>query len=260
MSILILPNELLDRIVDFNHDDKETLLTCSLLCSRFLPSSRYHLFNSFTIRMTRYYNDEDDPPELSFAEPYVETLNIDWDYFRPDFFEFLPPAFMPTAKPSCIMHRNFIRNNFDEGSYSLIDACRAIGHTSSVTHLKFSICKLDSIDELTSALSFYPILESITCHRVFFRLYDPPISQLDYPIFSRLRILRIVSMEYDIFDWFLNQKVASPVEKFITSCDKSLPLHRVITHFRSTLNFVEILPSGWDGDGKHSLNSRLTVL
>ncbi|KAJ7244402.1 hypothetical protein B0H12DRAFT_1220966 [Mycena haematopus] len=48
------PTELHDYIIDHLHNDKRTLLACSLVCRAWSPSSRYHLFqNACTIRVHR---------------------------------------------------------------------------------------------------------------------------------------------------------------------------------------------------------------
>jgi len=49
MSMATLPPELTDHIIDFLHDDRKTLLSCSLVSKIWLPSSRYHLFGSLDI-------------------------------------------------------------------------------------------------------------------------------------------------------------------------------------------------------------------
>ena len=43
-----LPAELADRIIDFCHDHKRTLLSCALTHSSWLPTSRLHLFHTIT--------------------------------------------------------------------------------------------------------------------------------------------------------------------------------------------------------------------
>ncbi|KAF9566522.1 hypothetical protein CPC08DRAFT_100091 [Agrocybe pediades] len=48
-----LPQETLEHIIDYLHDDRRTLLTCSLVASKFLPASRYHLFSEVTLVATR---------------------------------------------------------------------------------------------------------------------------------------------------------------------------------------------------------------
>ena len=41
-----LPNEILDIIIDFLHDDQDALQTCSLVCKSWLPSTRFHRFRN----------------------------------------------------------------------------------------------------------------------------------------------------------------------------------------------------------------------
>ncbi|KAF9066123.1 hypothetical protein BDP27DRAFT_1151553, partial [Rhodocollybia butyracea] len=38
------PQELVDEIIGFLHDDKGGLLHCSLVCRAWMPAARYHLF------------------------------------------------------------------------------------------------------------------------------------------------------------------------------------------------------------------------
>ncbi|OCH91671.1 hypothetical protein OBBRIDRAFT_512542 [Obba rivulosa] len=44
-----LPAELTDRILDFSHDDEDTLKVCSLVCRAWTPSSRFHMFSTLSI-------------------------------------------------------------------------------------------------------------------------------------------------------------------------------------------------------------------
>ncbi len=48
-STLSVPQELIDYILDFLHDDIPTLRTCSLVSHSFLPCTRYHIYSSVTI-------------------------------------------------------------------------------------------------------------------------------------------------------------------------------------------------------------------
>ena len=41
-----LPQELIDTVIDYHFHDRPTLVTCSLVCKAWLPSSRYHLFHT----------------------------------------------------------------------------------------------------------------------------------------------------------------------------------------------------------------------
>ena len=44
-----LPPELIDRIIDFLHDNKPTLAVCSLVCRNWVTTSRLHYINSLII-------------------------------------------------------------------------------------------------------------------------------------------------------------------------------------------------------------------
>ena len=49
----LLPPELIDQVIDYLHDDKQTLRSCSLLCRLFVPSARFHLFRTVVIKKDR---------------------------------------------------------------------------------------------------------------------------------------------------------------------------------------------------------------
>ncbi|KAM5540157.1 hypothetical protein V8D89_006297 [Ganoderma adspersum] len=49
-SVLLFPQEITDMIIDFLHDDVESLLACALVSRSWLPASRFHLFGSCTIK------------------------------------------------------------------------------------------------------------------------------------------------------------------------------------------------------------------
>jgi hypothetical protein len=44
-----LPAELIDTVVDFLHDDEESLANCSLVCKEWVPATRYHIFNNLLL-------------------------------------------------------------------------------------------------------------------------------------------------------------------------------------------------------------------
>ena len=45
----LLPQELVDQIIDFLHDDHPTLQSCTLVARTWLPSSRLHLFSKISV-------------------------------------------------------------------------------------------------------------------------------------------------------------------------------------------------------------------
>lgn len=48
----IFPAELVDSVIDYNHDDLQTLINCSLVNKEWTPSSRFHLFSMVKISHT----------------------------------------------------------------------------------------------------------------------------------------------------------------------------------------------------------------
>ncbi|KAJ3506452.1 hypothetical protein NLJ89_g6862 [Agrocybe chaxingu] len=51
--VVSLPQETLESIIDFLHDDRPTLLTCSLASPRLMPACRHHLFSEVLVHPTR---------------------------------------------------------------------------------------------------------------------------------------------------------------------------------------------------------------
>ncbi|KAH9926624.1 uncharacterized protein BXZ73DRAFT_49237, partial [Epithele typhae] len=45
-SILDLPGEVMDFVIDHLHADFPTLQACTLVCHAWLPAARFHLFNT----------------------------------------------------------------------------------------------------------------------------------------------------------------------------------------------------------------------
>ncbi|KAM5531606.1 hypothetical protein V8D89_014721 [Ganoderma adspersum] len=67
-----LPPDIEFIIIDYFLDDKPTLASCSLVCSRWLPPSRKHLFKDITIKETNHHPLADF---LHIAEPNVPERN-----------------------------------------------------------------------------------------------------------------------------------------------------------------------------------------
>jgi hypothetical protein len=74
---LITPQELVEMIIDYLHDDKRALGTCGLVCRFWLPSSRFHLFSNIFLNP---WNMDKALAVLctpdSFIPPYVRCVGI----------------------------------------------------------------------------------------------------------------------------------------------------------------------------------------
>ncbi|CAL1715684.1 unnamed protein product [Somion occarium] len=72
-SVALLPQELVDHIIDFLHDDKKTLARCCLVNHMWLPSSRYHLFHSISLSIR---NHKDRSPTHSASKTLKRFTNF----------------------------------------------------------------------------------------------------------------------------------------------------------------------------------------
>jgi hypothetical protein len=68
----ILPQELIDSVIDHCHDDHSTLKTCALVCKTWLPSSRSHIFHAITLQ----------PPEKPARSFFVRRITDSQRLFR----------------------------------------------------------------------------------------------------------------------------------------------------------------------------------
>jgi len=77
-----LPRETLDYIVDFLHDEPETLKACCLASKSWVPRTRKHLFSEIAFgsgakveRWTKAFPDSTNPPRVSRSGPVCCLLS-----------------------------------------------------------------------------------------------------------------------------------------------------------------------------------------
>ncbi|RDX50036.1 hypothetical protein OH76DRAFT_477854 [Lentinus brumalis] len=73
---LVLPQEILEHILDFLHDDVQTLRACALAARVFLQTSRYHRFNGLALaypRTSRLSNLLSVSPDLAWS---IKSLRL----------------------------------------------------------------------------------------------------------------------------------------------------------------------------------------
>ena len=75
---MVLPSELLDHILDYLHDDRQALQSCSLVCHALVPSARFHLFQKVKVdsgnfaRATSIFAGS-----TSYLAEYVRDLSLE---------------------------------------------------------------------------------------------------------------------------------------------------------------------------------------
>lgn len=80
----VLAAELIDRIIDFLHDDEKALRACCLVCRQWLPCSRFHRFHSIYLYGSGINRERRAQTFLKIAPrigSYVHSLEA-YDYAR----------------------------------------------------------------------------------------------------------------------------------------------------------------------------------
>ncbi|KAL4246646.1 hypothetical protein ABKN59_008145 [Abortiporus biennis] len=70
----VLPQELTDTIIDFLHDDRNTLKSCSLVCHSWIPATRFHLFRRITLDLTPNDNSKPAPNWTACTKPRISPM------------------------------------------------------------------------------------------------------------------------------------------------------------------------------------------
>jgi len=78
MSFVRLPQELHDMVIDYLHDDKLSLFSCSLVAWPWTLSARYHLFSAIHLQDRHDYGR----PLHSDLETFLERGKVAWEYAR----------------------------------------------------------------------------------------------------------------------------------------------------------------------------------
>lgn len=75
-SFSSLPLELVDRIIDFLHNDKVTLATCALVCKKWVPTSGFHHFSRLLISRPRSELSNFLTSPIGRIQPFLRQLCV----------------------------------------------------------------------------------------------------------------------------------------------------------------------------------------
>lgn len=168
-----LPQELIELIIDFAHDDPRTLRSCALVCRAWLPSSRYHLFSSIIVRLrktseiTQIKNDllrfDTGPSELSilnYARRLVFTIFLDvaGEFMATEISLIHCLPCLPDLQTLAINRATDLRTIY-------IDLTGISSIYPNITALHLSDLNFISVSEVYHVVSQFLTLEDITfCH------------------------------------------------------------------------------------------------
>lgn len=165
----VIPPEIVDRIIDYLHDDGNTLIACSLVARDWVPSTRLHLFAKLSLLSS---NEVEKLTELDSFAPnnlhYCQELSIGTNnHFgnpstRPGFMPFVgtpPSAISKRIDRFTSLHTLHFRG-FPSGAMGgLISSLVEI--SEKVTTITFTDSSLESCYDLWKILRLFQNLENV---------------------------------------------------------------------------------------------------
>jgi hypothetical protein len=207
-----LPAELTDSIIDFLHDDEESLINCSLVCKAFLPVTRFHIFRNLLLDQWNVVGFIDLITQSSATvAPYVHRLAIDQGKSRhSDLFQSLLQRLPRFTHLRSLELRNILWCHY---SADTID--RLIFAFDGVTELKLFCLTLDAPTSLRSVITSFPALKRLSISHTRFLpepshlAYGPAsASFLKHVELPNIHDLEISEQEHmQTVDWFLSQRI-----------------------------------------------------
>ena len=182
---ILLPQELIDSIIDYTHDDPTTLKSCALVSCAWLPASRYHLFRSVSVRLTDgpYHYHANPPPggvAHSLYRIVLSSPEIAW-YIRDlvickgspliwmSHDEFLPPLLrMLTNLRRLEFEPLPPRGVFGQWPGHLIDSICTARCLPSITELVLFNLSFDNQAHLRRMFRLFPALKTLQLQEVMF--------------------------------------------------------------------------------------------
>ena len=236
-----LAQELVDYIIDFLHDDPETLLQVSLVSRTWVIRARIHLCKSPKITHSKLSSA--DSSHLIALCGYVKTLHFTWPADATnlssifDCFEQSEPHTL--AIYSCELHRldeQIIRRYF--AKYPCTSTTTLELHNISLTRTTFLILLslFPNVDDLTISvdkwksrpgITFGEIIEQISLPhprvRGSFKFTDPlPHITWSYSIGALLRTVATLPLQFQTVSLDYNGLSRSHVSIILEACSKTV--------------------------------------
>lgn len=163
------PTELHDYIIDHLHNDKHTLIACSLVCHTWGASSRYHLFrNASTIRVHRgNFQQFCELLDSQRLNAYIGRLHLQSHLIDDEFSE------EPTFQFNYHLHHfiglpslKYLRLDYHHDSLLPEFFAALARNFASVTDLEFTSMHFDSFAQFVQIVDSLPLLRRIALDRV----------------------------------------------------------------------------------------------
>lgn len=217
MSPPTVPSELVDYIIDFAHDDRDTLRHCSLVSRIWVPSSRHHLFGAVEVSKEKCetFLGLLDPVKCTIRQS-VRFLRID-DPFAADNWvaKLLPELKAFTAVTSLYL---YVRTWSD--IHMGVETDLSI-YLPGITALKMRGVGRDSLDcvvDISRAFS------SLKCLTLMYFASKPPTRSHSPPLLLKLCILDLINCSIPILSWITSLESIPPIHTVRIIGIRDLPI------------------------------------
>jgi hypothetical protein len=240
MTDLSIPLEIVDIVLDYLHQDLETVSACSLVCKSWFPSARYHLFADTNL---------DDENAYSF----VRLLHTEYSTV-PRFITRIAAKdtcetgrWLPTVFP-CLSRLPSLSS---VSITSTFEACFteatlfALGTFDNLLELKLTECAFSDFTQVQELLTSLPTLERLHLEADWPEPVD--VKPTDLSPSPHLRELYLRCEATRLLDWFLMMPNMAPVEKLTLHGIDSFDLPIVVRYLEAlgpSLTHLSIYPSG----------------
>lgn len=212
-----IPPELSDRVLDFLHNDEETLKSCSLVCKSWLPASRYHLWYRTTLRFAG--REEKDYAQFLKSSPVITSCVVDLtvefacprEATRQEELDWMQTTLLPIFSTFRFLRQMmFINVQFDDDVISKI-----LPNLSSLCVLQLSLCHFPKFSQFVELIWGCPYLETLRLDNVTFDevdTYTPRPPTVTRPQLKFLMVIFYSSHMPTVIDWLITEDFCSHLD------------------------------------------------
>jgi hypothetical protein len=226
MTSTTLPNELIDRIVDFLHNDVKSLRACSLTSRTFRHSAIPRLFACLTLEAAHPLKDMEFFIHIALL---VRTIRIHWWKASPHYNPLPvlsqplnPGGESPLINLTTVIHEYITYASQERRTVEFLSLLIPRGGANSLTELHFRSCRFPSLAALTIVLDSCTMLKKLTVWTIFLDDFNK-VEAESHQIRSRhLRTITLGGLEGELGSfvaWLASRAVLPPLDDVVVPHD-----------------------------------------
>ena len=237
------------EIIDYLHDNNDTLKTCSLVCRAWLLPSRYHLFGEFPgwsswiapTKLNKFLGILDSETG-NYISPFIRQVDFYNDFSDYSIYPFVPlldilkDETLTLAFQSLTLRRYVIES--DDLDYIPLHW---------LTYLDITKCTFETFDILTALLSELSCVEKLLIDRVTMTSQYLPDQDCEIVLLPKLRNLELYAwMVKTIIPLLAPPPTLRDVSFSILGIDELFVMQEFLDDLGPDLNSLSLWYGGWD--------------